>query len=270
MTETERKELIKQTFNTVSEGYDRPAMRFFPENAGHMAQYFQLNGSEDILDIATGTGYVAIEVAKKLSDGHVTGVDFSEGMLSEARRKAESHNAKNVTFKCMDIQALDFPSNRFDGACSGFGIFFLEDMLGTLSHIVDKVKVGGKILISTFAQNSFSPLSEMFKECIERYGVEVPSTSWKRLDTVEKNEKLFAEAGLKDVKVHKQSLGYYLKDEKEWWEVLWNAGFRSLINQLSGEQVKAFKEEHLREIQTLKVDKGIWLTVDVLYTLGIK
>ncbi len=270
MTETERKELIKQTFNTVSEGYDRPAMRFFPDNARHMAQYLQLKGGEEILDIATGTGYVALEVAKTLNDGHVTGVDFSEGMLSEAKRKAESHSIENVTFKCMDIQALDFPSNRFDGTCSGFGLFFLEDMLGTLRHIADKVKVGGKILISTFAKNSFSPLSEMFKECIERYGVEVPPTSWKRLDTVEKNEKLFAEAGLKDIKVQKESLGYYLKDETEWWEVLWNAGFRGFISQLSEEQVKAFKEEHLGEIMKLKEDNGIWLTVDVLYTLGIK
>ncbi len=269
MTESEQKEKIKQTFNTVSEGYDRPALGFFPENARYMAQYLQLKGNEEILDIATGTGYVALEVAT-LKGGHVIGVDFSEGMLREAKRKAESKNIENVTFECMDIQALDFPSNRFDGACSGFGIFFLEDMTGTLSHVIDKVKVGGKILISTFFENSFSPLSEMFKGCIEKYGVEVPPTSWKRLDTVEKNEKLFVEAGLKDIKVQKQSLGYYLKDETEWWEVLWNAGFRGLINQLSEEQVKAFKEEHLGEIKKLKEDKGIWLTVDVLYTLGVK
>jgi len=270
MTEQERKERTIKTFNTVSDGYDNPALRFFPDSARNMASFMENEGYEHILDICTGTGTVANEIAKTLPHGKVTGIDFSEGMLNRAKQKAKSVGLNNISFNIMDMQNLNYPTSHFDRASCGFGIFFVDDMVETLKGIVDKVKPGGLMTICCFKKGSFEPQSEMFLDRIQKYGVEAPPRSWMRLDAPEKNEKLFTDAGLKSIQVHEKQLGYYLKDVHAWWDVLWNAGFRGLLDQLSDEQLKTFRQDHLKEVDQLSDNNSIWLNIDVLYTLGVK
>ena len=62
-------------------------MRFFLESANRVASCLHLAGDEHILDVATGTGCVALAVAGDVPDGHITGIDISKGMLSQAMKK---------------------------------------------------------------------------------------------------------------------------------------------------------------------------------------
>lgn len=151
------KELFKSTFNTVAEGYDGSAMRFFAQSAEHLPAFLELKGDEQVLDVACGTGCASFAVAKNLPAGHVTGIDFSSGMLSRAMRKKEADGIRNVTFAEMDMQAMDFPDGRFDAAVSAFSIFFVDDMQSQLLHIAQKVKSGGRIIMTTFYESSFTP-----------------------------------------------------------------------------------------------------------------
>ena len=64
--------------------------------------------------------------------------------------------------------------------------------------------------------------------------------------------------------------GYYLKDASDWWDIIWNGGFRGLVNQLSDNDMIRFKAEHLKEVQELSSEKGIWLEMNVLFTMGTK
>jgi len=72
--------MLKETFDTVSSGYDGGALRFFPQSAQSMASLLDLRGDEDVLDVACGTGHASLAVARMLPNGRVTGVDFSAGM----------------------------------------------------------------------------------------------------------------------------------------------------------------------------------------------
>ena len=112
--EKQRKAIIKETFNTVSESYDIEILRFFTESSRHLVSFLELNGSEHVLDVATGTGNAALCIARQLKSGTVTGIDFSQGMLEQARKKADSLNINNVKFIEGDMQSIDFPENRFD------------------------------------------------------------------------------------------------------------------------------------------------------------
>jgi len=270
MNEQQRKVMIKETFNTVASGYDNNASRFFSQSAEHFAACLELKGHEHVLDVATGTGYAALAVAKHVTQGQVTGIDFSAGMLAQARAKALAANLHNASFMEMDMQALDFPQHHFDAAVCAFGIFFVEDMESQLKHIADKVKTGGKIAFCGFYEDAFLPMAELFFNCIQRYGVEKPPLSWKRIASEDKVAALCHTAGLKDIRVERKDLGYYLQDASEWWDVIWYAGFRGLVNQLAPQAMERFKKEHLAEIQNLATDKGIWLDVKVLYGIGIK
>lgn len=269
MREQERKVMIRETFNTVAGGYDNHALRFFMQSAKHLVSCLGLKGNENVLDVATGTGYAALEVAQGIGQGHVTGIDFSVGMLEQARAKAQAADIHNASFLEMDMQALTFPQHYFDVATCAFGIFFVEDMESQLKHIAGKVKPGGKVAICGFYDDAFLPMADLFFNCIQQYGVEKPPLSWKRIATEDKATALYQQAGFKDIRVECKDLGYYLKDANEWWDVIWHAGFRGLVNQLDAQAMDRFKKEHLAEIQTLATQQGIWLDVKVFYGIGI-
>jgi len=62
-TEEERKAAIRSTFDSVAKGYDNPSFRFFSISAEQMAACLALKGDEHVLDVATGTGNVALQLA---------------------------------------------------------------------------------------------------------------------------------------------------------------------------------------------------------------
>lgn len=269
MDEQERKAMLRKTFDTISTGYDSPALRFFPRSAEHLASHLGLRGSEHVLDVASGTGTSAIALAKNLPKGQVTGVDFSEGMLRQAEAKMEARGIKNVKFHRMDMQELDFPVGHFDAAVCSFGVFFVEDMMGQVRLIADKVMKGGRFLMTTFDEGTFSPLADTLFSRLREYGIEVPPEGKKRLYTPEQCESLFKGAGLGDVRVGREEVGYFLKDAEDWWNVVWNAGFRRFISQLPEDRKDRFRHEHLSDIEALATTEGVWLRVDVLYTTGV-
>jgi len=266
----ERKTAIRNTFNTVAEGYDNPSFRFFTISAGHMIACLEPKGNEHVLDVATGTGIVALQLAPLLPRGRITAIDFSEGMLAQARMKAAARAVGNVDFLEMDMQALTFPDGHFDAATCAFGIFFVEDMESQLRHISDKVKAGGKIILSTFNDGSFVPLIELFYNCIQRYGVEIPVPTWKRISTIDKCASLLGSAGLSGIRVETREIGYFLGNPDEWWDVIWNGGFRRYLNVLSSRDLAEFRKEHLAEVGETATENGIWLDVKVMYAIGTR
>ncbi|MDD5772382.1 MAG: class I SAM-dependent methyltransferase [bacterium] len=270
MDAKERKEILKKTFDMVADGYENDALRFFSKSACYMAECFKFKGKEHVLDVATGTGHMALAISKHLPKGKVIGIDFSEGMLSQAKAKADKAGVNNVQFLEMDMQALEFPKEHFDAVSCAFGIFFVEYIAGQLKHIMEKIKPSGKIIISHFHENNFLPLAELFNNRLRKYGVEIPPQTWKQIATEERAASLYKNAGLNDIRVERKNHGYYLKNAEEWWNIVWYAGFRRLVSQLSPTDLEKFKKEHMKEIDALATKEGIWLDVEVLYTIGTK
>lgn len=265
-----RKYKIQETFNAASAGYDKPALRFFTHAADQLASSMGLGGNENILDVACGTGTVALACARRLDNGHVTGVDLSEGMLEKARAKAAAQQMNNLTFHCADLESMDFGGAAFDGACCGFGVFFLPDMEAAFQIIANQVRPGGTVGISSFTGAVMEPLSQAFIDRIQAHGVEMPPLSWKRLDDAAKHRALYAAAGMARVDTHIVQAGYHLTSFDEWWDVLWYSGFRRLLNQLPESELALFRQEHQAEIEQFATEQGIWLNVEVIISVGFK
>jgi hypothetical protein len=100
--------------------------------------------------------------------------------------------------------------------------------------------------------------------------LENPPQAWKRIAHQTGCKQLFEAAGLSNVRVEIINEGYYLDSADDWWSIVWNAGFRRYVTQLSRQEQERFKQEHLSEIEALRKKEGIWLDVGVLYTIGTK
>lgn len=270
MENAQRTAIIRETFNTVSDAYDSPALRFFPASAREMAASLNLRGDERVIDIATGTGNVALALADRLPHGSVLGIDFSAGMLAQARNKRAQQGISNVEFVEMDMQDIALSEAGFDVATCAFGIFFVEDMDTQLSSIAALVRDGGTVAICNFQESYFNPLRELMIGRLIDYGVQLPPQTWKRIATEAGCRELYERAGLTDIRVEQKNMGFYLADAGNWWDLIWNAGFRGMLKQLQPDALERFRQEHLQEVARLATAEGIWLDVSILYTCGMK
>ena len=260
--------ILKDTFNAVADVYDHPVLRFFPASARQLADLLELRGDERVLDVATGTGHVALELAARLPRGRATGVDFSPGMLAQARQKAAARGIANAEFLEMDMQDLRFDGPPFDAALCSFGIFFVEDMETALAHVAAKVRPGGRVAFSSFQLDYFRPLRQLLLDQLAARGIGLPSQPWERIATAAGCRALCAAAGLRDVRIEPRNVGYFLADENEWWRVVWNAGFRRLVGQLPPADLAEFRKTHLQDVAAFKTAEGLWLDVGVLFAAG--
>lgn len=270
LDEQQHRTLLKDTFNAVSSGYDARSLRFFSESAKYLAACLYLRGDEKVLDVATGTGHAALAVAARIPRGRVTGADFSPGMLMQARSKAASLDIRNVEFVERDMMDLALPACSYDAAVCGFGIFFVENMAGLLAHIASMVRPGGQVAVSTFQEGYFGPLKDLMMNRLMNYGVQPQPQTWKHVATEAGCRSLFDQAGLRNARVIQKNVGYHLPDAGAWWDVIWNAGFRRMICQLSPSDQEHFRKEHLREVAALETPEGLWLDVGVLLTVSRK
>ena len=105
----EYKQQIADLYSRRSQTYDDGD--WHPRIAHRLVEHAHISRGQHVLDIATGTGIAAIEASLLVgSEGRVVGVDISDGMLEQARRKAEALGLSNIEFQLADAEALDFPA----------------------------------------------------------------------------------------------------------------------------------------------------------------
>ncbi len=262
-------------FNRIAPGYDVPALRFFPFGADRLVARLNPMRGAKVLDVATGTGAVALAVAQAVGDsGRVMAIDLAEGMLDRLQEKIDKFGIRNVDLQVMDAASLEFRREYFDNVVCSFGIFFLPDMFGGLKEWIRVTKPGGRIMFTVFGKQAFQPMMEQFIKRLERFGVTSPDGSMPffaaPLVDPDDCRALLNRAGLEDIDVTTEQLGYHLKDENEWWDVLWNSGMRNLVEKIPSEQRESFREGHLAEVRPLVGDQGLWLNVEAHFSSGTK
>ncbi|MGN6869483.1 MAG: bifunctional demethylmenaquinone methyltransferase/2-methoxy-6-polyprenyl-1,4-benzoquinol methylase UbiE [Solirubrobacteraceae bacterium] len=112
------------------------------------------------LDVATGTGDLALELADRVAPGgEVVGLDFSERMLELARAKG----GNRVRFESGNALALDYPDGGFDAATVGFGARNFSDLPRGLSEMARVVRPGGRVVVLEITTPRRPPLSTFFE-----------------------------------------------------------------------------------------------------------
>jgi demethylmenaquinone methyltransferase/2-methoxy-6-polyprenyl-1,4-benzoquinol methylase len=111
-----------------------------------------------VLDVATGTGDLALELAQRVAPGgEVVGSDFAEAMLERAREKAAGR--PDVRFEWGDALALDHPDDAFAAATVAFGARNFADLHRGLAEMARVVRPGGRVVVLEITTPQTPPLS---------------------------------------------------------------------------------------------------------------
>lgn len=138
---------MKSMFNDIAKHYDflNDIMTFFTQK---LIKKFAINSLKSnhnkILDVCTGTGDIAIMLAKKFPNASITALDFSLEMLKIAKTKSKNLNINYISGNAIDMQFLD---NSFDLCTISFGLRNLPDINTAIREIHRVLDKNGELLI---------------------------------------------------------------------------------------------------------------------------
>jgi demethylmenaquinone methyltransferase/2-methoxy-6-polyprenyl-1,4-benzoquinol methylase len=150
---------IKNIFESISKDYDLMndliTFKYHSKWKKEIAMIAKEDNPKVILDIATGTGDIAINLSK-LKDSQIIGVDISEKMLDVAGDKIRKMNITNITLELSKAEKLKYKNNFFDLISIGYGVRNFEDLINGLKESYRVLKKNGKLIIlETSVPNNF-------------------------------------------------------------------------------------------------------------------
>lgn len=115
-----------------------------------------------IMDVATGTGDLAIEAVRQLSPEKIVGVDISEGMMKLGREKVKALKLDQViSFENGDSENLRFAENTFDAITVGFGVRNFAHLEKGIEGMYRVLKPGGMLAVLEFSKPHKFPMKQM-------------------------------------------------------------------------------------------------------------
>jgi len=122
-----------------------------------------------ILDVATGTGDLAVEIYKRLKPESIIGVDISKGMLKIGEQKIQKLELSDIiTFKEGDSENLNFEKDSFDAVTVAFGVRNFENLQLGLNEMHRVLKPEGEVVILEFSRPEKFPVKQIYRFYFKR------------------------------------------------------------------------------------------------------
>lgn len=154
------------TFDRVARYYDRfnSLLSFGLDRSWRRAaaSALPLRAGERVLDVATGTGALALEIARRHRTVSVTGCDLNEHMLSVARERTTRAGAPIELVRC-DASQLPFAPHSFDAASLAFAIDDMPDRDACMAEIVRVLRPGARFALLELSQPDTQPLLGLYQ-----------------------------------------------------------------------------------------------------------
>ena len=161
-----KKEQVAEMFDNIAGNYD--FLNHFLSMGidiywrKRLVRYLTKQAPKYILDVATGTGDLAIAMLKTNPD-KIVGIDISNGMLEVGRQKIKEKGLENrISLQQGDSENLPFKDNSFDAVSVSFGARNFENLEKGLSEMCRVLCPGGKLYILEFSQPTVFPFKQLY------------------------------------------------------------------------------------------------------------
>ena len=159
--------------------YEKLAARFGPVQ-DELIEKLELAPGDRLLDIATGTGEVAVRAAK--AGASVTAIDIADPMLEKARRRAEEEGVE-IAFDLGDVEYLPYEDACFDVISSNFGLVFAPDHANVAAELARVACPDARLGFTAWKPNA--KLGELYRRFSEEPVEGREAYEWGREDHVE-------------------------------------------------------------------------------------
>jgi demethylmenaquinone methyltransferase/2-methoxy-6-polyprenyl-1,4-benzoquinol methylase len=165
--EDTKKTQVSRMFNRIAPYYDF-LNRFLSLGIDTIWRKNAINKIKDakpqyILDIATGTADVAIELVKRLDVKKVVGLDISKEMLSIGQKKIDKKALDDrIELVLGDSENLSYEDNTFDAVTVAFGVRNFENLEKGLKEMNRVLKKDGQVMVLEFSKPRFFPFKQLF------------------------------------------------------------------------------------------------------------
>lgn len=253
------KQQVIELYNSRT-AYDREEGTRHPLEANLLLESVPVQKGQKILDVATGTGLVAIPAGEKVgSEGYVIGIDMSPGMLHQAREKVEAARLQNIELIEADAESINFSDSSFNAIFCCEAIVLFTDIPASLRKWYRFLKTGGFVAFTCPPETAY--MASVYRSiCAKVLGISLPQIL-EPLGTPEKCRNLLQQADFRDIEVKIEPSGRYrnLRDERLSWKGI-NLNFKGnpLLSKISQSQLEQLQIEYKAEIEKLATDKGVW------------
>lgn len=170
----EKQKRVEEVFNSVASRYDLMndlmSLGIHRLWKRHAISHCQIRPHHHVLDLACGTGDLALLMIPLLAEGKITLSDINNAMLTQAQtRLLDKGFVQNIELVQANAEALPFQNNTFDRIIMGFGLRNVTHKEKALESIYRVLKPGGRVIILEFSH----PPQKWFASLYDRYSFSI-------------------------------------------------------------------------------------------------
>lgn len=215
---------IRDRWDAVASGFDRFVTPRSITLGDEALRRVDLRPGTRFLDVAAGSGALAIPAARRGAD--VVATDIAPAMVERLTARAQAEGLANFRARVMDGQALEFPDDTFDVAASQNGVSLFPDLQVGLRELARVTRPGGQVLIVAFGALRKAEFLGFFMAALQAavpgltpLPAEPPPPPFQVADPSRLHEEL-AGAGLADVRVETVNWDLPFESAGEFWDMV--------------------------------------------------
>jgi ubiquinone/menaquinone biosynthesis C-methylase UbiE len=209
-------------WDAIADGYDRHVAPQEGDLANEALRLAGLRAGQRFLDVAAGTGGLALPAARL--GAHVLATDWSPAMIERFTARARGEGLHDAEGRVMDCHALDLPDDGFDVTGSQFGVMLVPDQPRALREMVRVTKPGGRVLVVAYGPPAELEFLQAFIGALQAVDPtfaglpdDPPPLEFQVADP-EVLRRRMADAGLADVRVERTAERPAFASGQEMWD----------------------------------------------------
>jgi ubiquinone/menaquinone biosynthesis C-methylase UbiE len=171
-TKTEGHAAPPEAWDAIAEGYDRYVAPQEVDLANEALRLVGLEPGERFLDVAAGTGGLALPAARL--GARVLATDWSAAMIERFEARAQEEGLSQAEGRVLDCHALDLPDDSFDVTGSQFGVMLVPDQPRALREMVRVTKPSGRVLVIAYGSPAEFGALQVFISALKVVAPEFP------------------------------------------------------------------------------------------------